>query len=139
MSIKNIIPVIFAAIIIFFLFSLNAENTRLRNDKKLLRSEIMRVSATNDGLALALKSLEGDIAESNRIAATELKRLTELERKNEQIQTDIKNVLRSDKCAAAVVPAAAAERLRDAAKTAGGISGDKNPGSANPAAPDGAY
>ncbi|MCL9644973.1 DUF2570 domain-containing protein [Rahnella victoriana] len=109
--IKNLIPIIFAAIIVTFLWSLNSENKKLTSDNNELRAEYRRVNSKNDDLANTLGNLTEKIGQANAIASTEARRRAAAEMKNNKLQEEVKEALKSNKCALGVIPESVVESL----------------------------
>ena len=113
--IKNLIPIIFAAIIVTFLWSLNSENKKLTSDNNELRAEYRRVNSKNDDLANTLGNLTEKIGQANAIASTEARRRAAAEMKNNKLQEEVKDALKNNKCSVELVPDSVISRLLEQA------------------------
>ena len=113
--IKNLIPIIFAAIIVTFLWSLNSENKKLTSDNNELRAEYRRVNSKNDDLANTLGNLTEKIGQANAIASTEARRRAAAEMKNNKLQEEVKDALKNNKCSVELVPDSVIGRLLEQA------------------------
>lgn len=113
--IKNLIPIIFAAIIVTFLWSLNSENKKLTTDNNELRAEYRRVNSKNDDLANTLGNLTEKIGQANAIASTEARRRAAAEMKNNKLQEEVKDALKNNKCSVELVPDSVIGRLLEQA------------------------
>lgn len=122
----------------FLTCSQNAENRRLREINAQQHNENAVIRAKNAELSEALAVLARDVDETNRIAHDEIQRLAELERRSHTIQTQIRQELRDDRCAKNPIPVSAADRLRDAARLAGGQAGDNPSDGTDPGTTDSA-
>ncbi|MBS6032030.1 MAG: DUF2570 domain-containing protein [Pantoea sp.] len=117
---KNLIPFLFAGIIIFFLFSLNAENDQLHADNSELRQDVKRVNSKNDDLANTLNNLSERVGEMTTIVKDESRRRAAAEMKSQQLQEEVKDALKDNVCSGELVPDSVVERLR---QQANGIRG----------------
>ena len=131
-TVKNLIPFVFAAIILFFLFTLNAENKRLTTDNGELRQDIKRVNGKNDDLANTLNNLSEKVGEMATIVKDESTRRAKAELKSQQLQEEVKDALKENKCAAEPVPDSVVKQLREQAN---GVRGGESAGSADPRKP----
>lgn len=113
--IKNLIPIIFAAIIVTFLWSLNSENKKLTSDNNELRAEYRRVNSKNDDLANTLGNLTEKIGQANAIASTEARRRAAAEMKNNKLQEEVKDALKNNKHSVELVPDSVISRLLEQA------------------------
>lgn len=137
--IRNYSHLIVIGLICVCLWGLNARNAQLTatNDRleKLANSkddQINDLRSKNDGLASSVNDLVTAVNKQNAVMSQVVEQRAETAQQNRKLQSEIKRYLAADKCAVAPVPAGAADRLRDAAKAAGGVP-DNQP--ANPADP----
>lgn len=136
--IRNYSHLIVIGLICVCLWGLNARNSQLTatNERleKLANSkddQINDLRSKNDGLASSVNDLVTAVNKQNVVMSQVVEQRAETAQQNRKLQSEIKRYLAADKCAVAPVPADAADRLRDAAKTAGGVP-DNQP--AKPAA-----
>ncbi|MGK6325751.1 Rz lytic protein [Erwinia sp. DT-104] len=136
--IRNYSHLIVIGLICVCLWGLNARNAQLTatNDRleKLANSkddQINDLRSKNDGLASSVNDLVTAVNKQNAVMSQVVEQRAETAQQNRKLQSEIKRYLAADKCAVAPVPAGAADRLRDAAKAAGGAP-DNQP--AKPAA-----
>lgn len=122
----------------FLTYSQNAENRRLREINAQQHSENALIRAKNAELSEALAALARDVAETNRIAHNEIEKLAALEKRSNLIQYQLRQELHNDKCSAQFIPVPAADRLRDAARLAGGQAGDNPSDGTDPGTTDSA-
>ena len=129
---KNYFHLIVIGLICVALWVLNASNSQLKatNDRleKLSNSkdeQINDLCSKNDGLASSVTELVTAVKQQNDVMSqvTEQRALTA--QQNRKLQNEIKRYLAADKCAVVPVPLDAADRLRDAAKAAGGVPDSK--------------
>lgn len=92
---KNTIPFLFAAIILFFLFSLDADNTYLSQDNKQLRKEVKQINGKNDNLAHTLNTLSERIGEMTVLVKDESRRRAAAEMKTQRLQEEVKDLLKN--------------------------------------------
>ncbi|ARF51110.1 hypothetical protein [Pantoea stewartii] len=126
--IKNFAPVIVIGLICVALWGLNARNSQLSatNERleKLANSkdgQINDLRSKNDGLAASVNDLVNAVKEQNEVMGQVAKQRAATAEQNRKLQDEIKQYLAADKNAAAPVPADAVNRLRSAAKAAGGV------------------
>ena len=110
------------------LWGLNARNSQLSatNDRleKLANSkdeQINDLRSKNDDLASSVNDLVKAVNQQNAVMSQVTEQRAVTAQQNRKLQNEIKRYLAADKCAVAPVPADAVDRLRDAAKTAGGV------------------
>ncbi|MCU5775106.1 Rz lytic protein [Erwiniaceae bacterium BAC15a-03b] len=130
--IKNYSHIIVIGLICVALWGLNARNSQLTatNDRleKLANSkddQINDLRSKNDGLAASVTGLVSAVRQQNDVMSQVTDQRVVTAQQNRKLQNEIKRYLEADKCATAPVPADAADRLRAAAKAAGGISDNK--------------
>ena len=138
-GIKNYSHLIVIGLICVALWGLNARNSQLTatNDRleKLANSkdeQINDLRSKNDGLAASVNDLVTAVKQQNTVMSQVAEQRAVTAQQNRKLQNEIKQYLSADKCAAAPVPADAADRLREAAKAAGGVQ-DVKATSAKPA------
>jgi len=130
--IRNNTGLIIVGLFILALWGLNTRNGQLlaTNDRleKLANSkddQINDLRSKNDGLAASVSDLVTAVNKQNAVMSQVTEQRAVTAQQNRKLQSEIKRYLASDKCAVAPVPADAADRLRDAAKTAGGVPDNK--------------
>ncbi|MCP1440816.1 peptidoglycan hydrolase CwlO-like protein [Erwinia persicina] len=126
--IRNYSHLIVIGLICVCLWGLNARNSQLTatNDRleKLANSkddQINDLRSKNDGLASSVNDLVTAVNKQSAVMSQVVEQRAETAQQNRKLQSEIKRYLAADKCAVAAVPAGAADRLRDAAKTAGRV------------------
>jgi len=136
--IRNYSHLIVIGLICVCLWGLNARNSQLTATNERLEKlsnskddQINDLRSKNDGLASSVNDLVTAVNKQNVVMSQVVEQRAETAQQNRKLQSEIKRYLAADKCAVAPVPAGAADRLRDAAKTAGGVP-DNQP--AKPAA-----
>jgi peptidoglycan hydrolase CwlO-like protein len=131
-GLKNYSHIIVIGLICVALWGLNARNSQLTatNDRleKLANSkddQINDLRSKNDGLADSVKDLVESVKQQNSVMSQVAEQRAVTAQQNRKLQSEIKRYLADDKCAVAPVPPDAADRLRDAAKAAGGVPDNK--------------
>lgn len=126
--IRNYSHLIVIGLICVCLWGLNARNSQLTATNERLEKlsnskddQINDLRSKNDGLASSVNDLVTAVNKQNAVMSQVVEQRAETAQQNRKLQSEIKRYLAADKCAVAPVPAGAADRLRDAAKTAGGI------------------
>jgi len=114
------------------LWGLNARNSQLSatNDRleKLSNSkddQINDLRSKNDGLAASVNDLVKAVNQQNAVMTQVTEQRAVTAQQNRKLQNEIKRYLAANKAAAAPVPPDAVDRLRDAAKAAGGVPDSK--------------
>ncbi|MGP0152193.1 Rz lytic protein [Pantoea ananatis] len=137
--VKNFSPVIVIGLICLALWMLNARNSKLEATNQRLEKlanskdeQINDLRSKNDGLATSVNELVTAVKHQNEVMGQVTEQRAVTAQQNRKLQNEIKHYLAADKCAVAPVPPDAADRLRDAAKAAGGVP-DSKTASANPA------
>jgi len=137
--IRNYSHLIVIGLICVCLWGLNARNSQLTatNERleKLANSkddQINDLRSKNDGLASSVTELVAAVKQQNVVMSQVTEQRAVTAQQNRKLQSEIKRYLAADKCAVAPVPAGAADRLRDAAKTAGGVSNSQPAKPADP-------
>jgi len=130
--IRNNSGLVIIGLICVALWGLNASNSQLKatNDRleKLANSkdeQINDLRSKNDGLASSVTELVTAVKQQNDVMSQVAEQRAVTAQQNRKLQNEIKRYLAADKCAAAPVPPDAADRLRDAAKAAGGVPDSK--------------
>jgi len=130
--IKNYSHIIVIGLICIALWGLNARNSQLTatNERleKLANSkddQINDLRSKNDGLAASVSDLVVAVKKQNDVMSEVTDQRAVTAQQNRKLQNEIKRYLEADKCADAPVPAGAADRLREAAKAASGVSNNK--------------
>lgn len=130
--IRNNSGLVIIGLICVALWGLNASNSQLKatNDRleKLANSkdeQINDLRSKNDGLASSVTELVTAVKQQNEVMSQVTEQRAVTAQQNRKLQNEIKRYLAADKCAVAPVPPVAADRLRDAAKAAGGIPDNK--------------
>ena len=93
-TIKNLIPFIFALIIIGFIVKLGADNRQLR---------ISNASLTAESKQLNVK---------NKLVDKEAKRRAAAEMKSQRLQEEVKDALKNNKCSIELIPNSVVDQLR---------------------------
>lgn len=137
--IKNFGPAIIIGLICLALWMLNARSSQLEATNQRLEKlanskddQINDLRSKNDGLASSVNDLVTAVNKQNAVMSQVVEQRAETAQQNRKLQSEIKRYLAADKCAVAPVPAGAADRLRDAAKGAGGIPDNQPAKSAAP-------
>ncbi|MEN4667749.1 Rz lytic protein [Pantoea agglomerans] len=130
--IRNNSGLVIIGLICVALWGLNASNSQLKatNDRleKLANSkdeQINDLRSKNDGLASSVTELVTAVKQQNEVMSQVTEQRAVTAQQNRKLQNEIKRYLAADKCAVAPVPLGAADRLRDAAKAAGGVPDSK--------------
>lgn len=130
--IRNNSGLVIIGLICVALWGLNASNSQLKatNDRleKLANSkdeQINDLRSKNDGLASSVTELVTAVKQQNEVMSQVTEQRAETAQQNRKLQNEIKRYLAANKAAAAPVPPDAVDRLRDAAKAAGGVPDSK--------------
>lgn len=130
--IRNNSGLVIIGLICVALWGLNASNSQLKatNDRleKLANSkdeQINDLRSKNDGLASSVTELVTAVKQQNVVMSQVTEQRAVTAQQNRKLQNEIKRYLAADKGAVAPVPPDAADRLRDAAKAAGGVPDSK--------------
>ncbi|MEW5290307.1 Rz lytic protein [Erwinia papayae] len=139
--IKNFTPFIVILLICLALWMLNARSSQLEATNQRLEQlanskdeQINDLRSKNDGLAASVNDLVTAVKQQNSVMSEVTEQRAVTAQQNRKLQNEIKRYLSADKCAEAPVPADAVDRLRDAAKAAGGVQ-DNKAAISNPAIP----
>lgn len=130
--IKTFSPVIVIGLICLALWMLNARSSQLEATNQRLEKlanskddQINDLRSKNDGLASSVTELVTAVKQQNDVMSQVTEQRAVTAQQNRKLQNEIKRYLVADKCAVAPVPPDAADRLRDAAKAAGGVPDSK--------------
>jgi len=130
--IRNNSGLVIIGLICVALWGLNASNSQLKatNDRleKLANSkdeQINDLRSKNDGLASSVTELVTAVKQQNEVMSQVTEQRAVTAQQNRKLQNEIKRYLAADKSALAPVPPDAVDRLRDAAKAAGGLPDSK--------------
>lgn len=130
--IRNNTGIFIIGLICIALWILNARSSQLEATNQRLEQlannkdeQINDLRSKNDGLASSVNDLVKAVNQQNAVMSQVTEQRAVTAQQNRKLQNEIKRYLEADKCAAAPVPIDAADRLRDAAKAAGGIPGSQ--------------
>jgi len=130
--IRNNSGLVIIGLICVALWGLNASNSQLKatNDRleKLANSkddQIKDLRSKNDDLASSVTELITAVKQQNEVMSQVTEQRAVTAQQNRKLQNEIKRYLAADKSALAPVPPDAVDRLRDAAKAAGGVPDSK--------------
>lgn len=130
--IKNYSHIFVIALICLALWMLNARSSQLEATNQRLEKlanskddQINDLRSKNDGLAASVNDLVTAVKQQNDVMRQVAEQRAVTAQQNRKLQNEIKRYLAADKCAVAPVPPDAADRLRDAAKAAGGVPDSK--------------
>jgi peptidoglycan hydrolase CwlO-like protein len=130
--IKNYSHIFVIALICLALWMLNARSSQLEATNQRLEKlanskddQINDLRSKNDGLAASVNDLVTAVKQQNDVMRQVAEQRAVTAQQNRKLQNEIKRYLAADKCAVAPVPPDAADRLRDAAKAAGGLPDSK--------------
>lgn len=119
----EVITIAAIVIVILLTMKLVSDNKQLGQDNGRLSEQIRDVSSKNDALASSLDSLVAQVAEMNKIVATESKRRAAAEMKSQRLQEEVKSALKDNKCTIELIPDGGVIGLRKAADSARGHKG----------------
>jgi len=121
-SLKNYIPLLFAVIILFFLYSLHKTNEQLKLDNVNLvkantskEERIENLRSKNDDFANTFANFTKALEKTNKIASDETHRRELAEQKNQRLQDEIKQALKDNQCSLIPVPDSVVDGLRQQA------------------------
>ncbi|WP_337008816.1 Rz lytic protein [Pantoea sp. AS142] len=130
--IKTFSPVLVIGLICLALWMLNARSSQLEATNQRLEKlanskddQVNDLRSKNDGLASSVTDLVAAVKQQNDVMSQVTEQRAVTAQQNRKLQNEIKRYLAADKCAVAPVPPDAADRLRDAAKAAGGVPDSK--------------
>ncbi|HED1534267.1 MULTISPECIES: DUF2570 domain-containing protein [Klebsiella] len=127
-TLKNLIPFIFAAIIIGFIAKLGADNRQLRISNASLQNEAKELNIKNNDLANTLQNLTDAVTSMNKLVGTEARRRSAAEMKSQRLQEEVKDALKNNKCSIELIPDSVVEQLR---RQADSVRNGKNADSPN--------
>ncbi|WP_312412286.1 DUF2570 domain-containing protein [Pseudescherichia sp.] len=119
---RNYIPILFAVIICFFLYSLYNTNQQLRlvneglvKEDKAKADRIENLRSKNDDFANTFANFTKALERTNQIAEDERLRRNLAEQKNQRLQDEIKQALKNNQCSIIPVPDSVVDGLRQQA------------------------
>ncbi len=105
------IPLIFAAVILFFLFSLYKTNQAITAENVILKTSIREkveridnLRSRGDDTQEIFKRFAGELEKYNGLLAAETSRRAAAETESHRLQEEMKKLMRSNKCAIALIP-----------------------------------
>lgn len=110
--IKNLIPFVFAAIIIGFIVKLGTDNRQLRISNAALVTETKQLNSKNNDLANTLQSLADRVGDMNKLVDKEARRRSAAEMKSQRLQEEVKDALKNNKCSIELIPDSVVDQLR---------------------------
>lgn len=110
-TIKNLIPFIFALIIIGFIVKLGADNRQLRISNASLTAESKQLNVKNNDLATTLQNLTDAVTDMNKLVDKEAKRRAAAEMKSQRLQEEVKEALKDNQCATVLLPDSVVQSL----------------------------
>ncbi|MBZ6397225.1 MULTISPECIES: Rz lytic protein [Pantoea] len=138
--IKTFSPVIVIGLICLALWMLNARSSQLEATNQRLEKlanskddQINDLRSKNDDLAASVNDLVKAVNQQNAVMTQVTEQRAVTAQQNRKLQNEIKRYLAANKAAAAPVPPDAVDRLRDAAKAAGGGVPDNKAAPVKPA------
>lgn len=114
----EVITIAAIVIVILLTMKLASDNKQLSQDNGRLSEQIKDVGSKNDALASSLDNLVNQVAEMNKIVATESKRRAAAEMKSQRLQEEVKRALQDNKCTIELIPSGAVIGVRKAANSA---------------------
>lgn len=126
--IKNLIPFVFAAIIIGFIVKLGADNRQLRISNASLANETKQLNGKNNDLANTLQNLADRVGDMNKLVDKEARRRSAAEMKSQRLQEEVKDALKNNKCSIELVPDSVIDQLR---RQADSVRNGKSPNGSN--------
>lgn len=110
--IKNLIPFVFAAIIIGFIVKLGTDNRQLRISNAALVTEARQLNSKNNDLANTLQNLADRVGDMNKLVDKEARRRSAAEMKSQRLQEEVKDALKNNKCSIELIPDSVIDQLR---------------------------
>ncbi|EHN8849259.1 DUF2570 domain-containing protein [Enterobacter hormaechei] len=110
--IKNLIPFIFAAIIIGFIVKLGTDNRQLKISNAVLIAEAKQLHSKNNDLANTLQNLADRVGDMNKLVDKESRRRSAAEMKSQRLQEEVKDALKNNKCSIELIPDSVVDQLR---------------------------
>jgi len=121
-TLRNYIPILFAVIICFFLYSLYNTNQQLKlvnaglvKEDKAKADRIENLRSKNDDFANTFANFTKALERTNQIAEDERMRRNLAEQKNQRLQDEIKQALKNNQCSIIPVPDSVVDGLRQQA------------------------
>lgn len=111
-TIKNLIPFVFALIIIGFIAKLGADNRQLRIENSSLVRDNRELNGKNADLANTLQNLADKVGEMNQLVDAESRRRAAAEMKSQRLQEEAKSALKDNKCSVELIPDSVIDQLR---------------------------
>ncbi|EBH3060776.1 DUF2570 domain-containing protein [Salmonella enterica] len=124
-TIKNLIPFIFALIIIGFIVKLGADNRQLRISNASLTEESKQLNVKNNDLATTLQNLTDAVTDMNKLVDKEAKRRAAAEMKSQRLQEEVKAALKDNQCATVLLPDSVVQSLLEQEKSMRGKNESK--------------
>lgn len=124
-TIKNLIPFIFALIIIGFIVKLGADNRQLRISNASLTAESKQLNVKNNDLATTLQNLTNAVTDMNKLVDKEAKRRAAAEMKSQRLQEEVKAALKDNQCATVLLPDSVVQSLLEQEKSMRGKNDSK--------------
>lgn len=122
-TIKNLIPFLFALIIIGFIAKLGADNRQLRIENSSLVKDNRELNGKNADLANTLQNLADKVGEMNQLVDAESRRRAAAEMKSQRLQEEVKSALKDNKCSVELIPDSVIDQLRRQADSIRGGEG----------------
>ncbi|ELY2812084.1 MULTISPECIES: DUF2570 domain-containing protein [Cronobacter] len=122
-TIKNLIPFVFALIIIGFIAKLGADNRQLRIENNSLVKDNRELNGKNADLANTLQNLADKVGEMNQLVDAESRRRAAAEMKSQRLQEEVKSALKDNKCSVELIPDSVIDQLRRQADSIRGGEG----------------
>ncbi|EME1742077.1 DUF2570 domain-containing protein [Cronobacter sakazakii] len=122
-TIKNLIPFVFALIIIGFIAKLGADNRQLRIENSSLVKDNRELNGKNADLANTLQNLADKVGEMNQLVDAESRRRAASEMKSQRLQEEVKSALKDNKCSVELIPDSVIDQLRRQADSIRGGEG----------------
>ncbi|EOG5778465.1 DUF2570 domain-containing protein [Cronobacter sakazakii] len=122
-TIKNLIPFVFALIIIGFIAKLGADNRQLRIENSSLVRDNRELNGKNADLANTLQNLADKVGEMNQLVDAESRRRAAAEMKSQRLQEEVKSALKDNKCSVEIIPDSVIDQLRRQADSIRGSEG----------------
>ncbi|ELY4787511.1 DUF2570 domain-containing protein [Cronobacter malonaticus] len=131
-TIKNLIPFVFALIIIGFIAKLGADNRQLRIENSSLVKDNRELNGKNADLANTLQNLADKVGEMNQLVDAESRRRAAAEMKSQRLQEEVKSALKDNKCSVELIPDSVIDQLRRQADSIRGVEGTDNTDTGKP-------
>ncbi|EOU9550613.1 DUF2570 domain-containing protein [Cronobacter dublinensis] len=131
-TIKNLIPFVFALIIIGFIAKLGADNRQLRIENSSLVKDNRELNGKNADLANTLQNLADKVGEMNQLVDAESRRRAAAEMKSQRLQEEVKSALKDNKCSVELIPDSVIDQLRRQSDSIRGGEGTDNTDTGKP-------